>query len=115
MGDVEKFNIKRKAISEELGKLSNNGKNKLDPIVVCPKFRAMADTERAMVTYMTNNKDWCSIPDDAIKTVKASSVRSAEYAKKACEAAAIAKKAQDQAAQGGSALSAPQKLPQGPL
>ena len=113
--DVAKFGAKRNTISEELNKLSNHGKEKMDPVVVCPKFTRLAAVEKEMLNYLVTNKDWCLVPDEAIKSMRENQAKSASYASRACEAAKEAKKAQEQAAQGIGGLPNLQKLPEGPL
>jgi hypothetical protein len=73
-----------------------------------------------MLAYMTKNKDWCQIPDDAIANLKASHAKSAEFGGKACTVAAQVEKMKKQAAQAQQqqqAGGAPQEqpLPSGPL
>jgi hypothetical protein len=73
-----------------------------------------------MLAYMTKNKDWCQIPDDAIAQLKISHAKSVAFGGKACTVAAQIKKMKSQAAQaaqqaGPGGAPAEQPLPAGPL
>jgi len=79
-----------------------------------PKLRALVAVERELVAYLTKNKEWCGVPDEAFQNISASSGKSTKVAEQACKVAAQMKKAQEQQASG--ALNSPQtKLPAGPL
>lgn len=113
--DIGNLTKKRQAIIDQLNHLAKGGKNQLDPIAACPKLRALVAAEHDLVAYLTKNKDWCAVPDDAMRNITASTAKSGGVANQACAAAAQMKKAQEQQATGG--LNAPpgQKLPTGPL
>ncbi|HYP56834.1 MAG TPA: hypothetical protein VEQ35_00935 [Beijerinckia sp.] len=114
--DIGNLNKKRQGVIEQLNALATKGgKKQLDPVASCPKLRNLVAVEHELVAYLTKNKDWCSIPDDAIENIKATSGKSAAIANQACTIAAQMKKAQQQQQAGG--LNAPQgqKLPTGPL
>jgi hypothetical protein len=107
---------KRQGIIDQLNNLAqaNGAKKQLDPVAACPKLRALVAAERELVAYLTKNKEWCSVPDQAVQNISASSGNSSKIANQACTAAAQMKKAQEQQAAG--MLNAPQqKLPAGPL
>ena len=55
--------------------------------------------EDAMLAYMTKNKDWCQIPDDAINQLKETHAKSVAFGGKACTVAAQMEKMKKQAAQ----------------
>ena len=105
---------KRQGVIDELNKLAQGGKKQLDPVASCPKLRALVAVERELVAYLTKNKDWCAVPDEAFQNISASTGKSGKVANQACTVAAKMKKAQEQQASG--ALNVPQpKLPAGPL
>ncbi|MGH6853094.1 MAG: hypothetical protein ACREDJ_07875 [Methylocella sp.] len=112
--DIGALTKKRQGIIDELNKLAQGGKKQLDPVASCPKLRALVAVEHELLVYLTKNKDWCAVPDEAFQNVSASNGKSRKVADKACAVAAQMKKAQEQQASG--ALSGPQqKLPAGPL
>lgn len=113
--DIANLTKKRQAIIDQLNHLAKGSKNELDPIASCPKLRALVATEKELVGYLTKNKDWCSVPDEAFENISTSSARTIGVANQACKVAAQMKKAQEQ--QATDALRAPpgQKLPSGPL
>jgi hypothetical protein len=111
--DIGALSRKRQGIIDQLNHLAQGGKKQLDPIASCPKLRALVAAEKELVTYLTKNKDWCQVPDEALKNISASAGNSAKIANQACTVAEQMKKAQEQQAAG--ALNAQQKLPSGPL
>lgn len=112
--DIGKLTKKRQGIIDQLNQLSGGGKKQLDPIAACPKLRALSAAEKELLAYLTKNKDWCSVPDEAFQNITASVAKSGKVASQACTVADKMKKAQEQQAAG--ALNAPQqKLPAGPL
>ena len=90
--------------------------HQVDPAVFCAKSGGLNSTENALIGYMVKNKDWCSIPDDAINQLKDNHAKSVSFAARACSVAAQRRKIEEQQAQGGGA-GAPQAqpLPAGPL
>ncbi len=112
--DIGALTKKRQGILDQLNKLAQGGKKQLDPVTSCPKLRALVAVEHELVVYLTKNKDWCSVPDEAFQNISASTDKSGKVANQACAVAAKMKKAQEQQASG--ALNVPQqKLPAGPL
>ena len=112
--DIGALTKKRQGVIDELNKLAQGGKKQLDPIASCPKLRALVAVEHELLAYLTKNKDWCAVPDEAFQNISASTGKSGKVANQACTVAAKMKKAQEQQASG--ALNAPQpKLPAGPL
>ncbi|HEY4847323.1 MAG TPA: hypothetical protein VIH87_05880 [Methylocella sp.] len=112
--DIGALTKKRQGILDQLNKLAQGGKKQLDPVASCPKLRALVAVERELLAYLTKNKDWCAVPDEAFQNISASTGKSGKVANQACTVAAQMKKAQEQQASG--ALNAPQpKLPAGPL
>ena len=121
-GDLQKLAARREAAMKGINELvaASKGK-KLDPEAFCVRSRPLNGAEEAMLAYMTKNKDWCQIPDDAIANLKASHAKSVEFGGKACNVAAQVEKMKKQAAQAQQqqqqAGGAPQvqPLPAGPL
>jgi hypothetical protein len=112
--DIGALTKKRQGIIDQLTQLAQGGKKQLDPIAACPKLRALVAVERELLAYLTKNKDWCAVPDEAFQNISASTGKSGKVANQACTVAAKMKKAQEQQASG--ALNVPQpKLPAGPL
>jgi hypothetical protein len=113
--DIGALTKKRQDIIDQLNQLATKGgKKQLDPVASCPKLRALVAVEHELVTYLTKNKEWCAVPDEALQNISASTGKSGKVANQACTVAAKMKKAQEQQASG--ALNVPQpKLPAGPL
>jgi hypothetical protein len=112
--DIGTLSKKRQDILDQLNKLAQGGKKQLDPIASCPKLRALVAVEHQLLAYVTKNKDWCAVPDEAFQNISQSTGKSSKVANQACTIAAKMKKAQQQQASG--ALNVPQpKLPAGPL
>ncbi|HUB63704.1 MAG TPA: hypothetical protein VL996_04545 [Methylocella sp.] len=112
--DIGVLTKKRQGIIDQLNQLAEGGKKQLDPVAACPKLRALVAAERELLAYLTKNKEWCGVPDEAFQNITASSGKSRKVASQACTVAEKMKKAQEQQAAG--VLNAPQqKLPAGPL
>lgn len=112
--DIGALTKKRQGIIDQLNKLAQGGKKQLEPVAACPKLRALVAVEHELLAYLTKNKDWCAVPDEAFQNISASTGKSGKVANQACTVAAKMKKAQEQQASG--ALNVPQpKLPAGPL
>ena len=80
----------------------------------CPKLKALVGVEREVLAYLTKNKEWCNVPDEAVANISASAEKSNAVAGQACKIAAQVKKQQEQQAT-GAGLPPAQKLPSGPL
>lgn len=113
--DIGALTKKRQSIIDQLNKLAkgDGGKKQLDPVASCPKLRALVAAEHELLAYLTKNKDWCSVPDEALQNISTSQSNSSKVANQACTAAAQMKKAQEQQAAGLNAQQ--QRLPAGPL
>ena len=112
--DIGALTKKRQGVIDELNKLAQGGKKQLDPVASCPKLRALVAVEHELLAYLTKNKDWCAVPDEAFQSISVSAGKSGKVANQACTVAAKMKQAQEQQAKG--ALNVPQpKLPAGPL
>jgi hypothetical protein len=115
--DIGALTKKRQGIIDQLNQLAkgaNGAKKQLDPIASCPKLRALVAAERELIAYLTKNKDWCAVPDQALENLSAGNANSNKIATQACTAAAQMKKMQEQQASGALGA-AQQKLPAGPL
>ncbi|HTV32781.1 MAG TPA: hypothetical protein VME69_06720 [Methylocella sp.] len=112
--DIGTLTRKRQNLIDQLTQLTQGGKKQLDPVASCPKLRALVSVEQELLAYLTKNKEWCQVPDEALQNISASGGKTTKIANQACTVAEQMKKAQEQQAQG--ALNAPQqKLPAGPL
>jgi hypothetical protein len=111
--DLGALTKKRQGIIDELNQLAQGGKKQLDPVASCPKLRALVAAERDLVAYLSKNKEWCAVPDEAFQNISAAAGKTSKVANQACTVAEQIKKAQEQQAAG--ALNAQQKLPAGPL
>jgi hypothetical protein len=110
--DLGKLMQRREAIIQELNAAAKATQGKLDPTGACPKLRKLSGLETELIAYMTKNKEWCAIPDNAIENASGGHTKTAQTANQACTIAAQIKKAQEQQANGGAG---PTKLPAGPL
>jgi hypothetical protein len=115
--DFAKLQGAREAQVKSLNALSRGGKAKIDPGQACPRLRSLAASERTLLDYMVKNKDWCSVPDQAIDTLRKTAARTGQIAAQACNVAVQMKKAraaaEAQARNGGG--SQVQRMPAGPL
>lgn len=114
-GDIGKLQQKRETYISALNRITKAGKGKLDPIAACPQLRSLSTIEGQILDYMTKNQNWCDIPDTVIENVKEGRQKTASFAGQACKFAAQARKAQQQAAQGGGGAPQAPRLPTGPL
>lgn len=74
---------------EQKGKaLQAAGKKKADPQTLCPLFRAYVAAEVKWVKFLTDNKDWCQIPAEAVQQASASVKKTAATRDKICQVAA---------------------------
>lgn len=118
--DMVKFQARRNSAVAQINQIAGKGK-KIDPVAACPRFRNLAAVEGQMKAWMLKNKDWCSIPDDVIDSMKAGFARTPVIVGQACNAAAQVgrMKAQARQQQQQARTGAPQqpgiKLPSGPL
>ncbi|VFU09366.1 conserved exported hypothetical protein [Methylocella tundrae] len=112
--DIASLTKKRQVVIDDLNRLAKGSKNQLDPVASCPKLKALVGAERELLAYLTKNKEWCSVPDNALENITLSAQKSGSVAAQACKIAAQVtqmKKAQEQ----GGGLPQGQKLPAGPL
>ena len=116
--DLARLSKARESQLESLNGIIKASKgHQVDPAVFCSRSGGLNSAENALISYMEKNKDWCSIPDDAIGQLKANHVKSVSFAARACSVAAQRKKMEQQQAQGGGGAGAPPQaqLPTGPL
>jgi len=112
--DLQKLAQQREAQLALINYLVKSAHGKqLDPAVFCAKSAGLNAAENAMIAYMSKNKDWCQVPDEALAQLKANHVKSAAFSARACAVAAQMKKVKEQQAQGGAPQVQP--LPTGPL
>jgi len=112
--DMQKLAQVRNAELQKVNDFAKAAHGKpLDPEAFCVKSGGLLRAEQALISYMEKNKDWCSIPDEAIKNLKEGHAKNAGFNAKACSVAAKVKKMKEQAAQGGGPMAQP--LPAGPL
>ncbi len=114
--DVGALMKKRLDKMAELNANAKANKGKLDPVVGCVKLKALVAVDREIEAYFKKNKEWCSIPDEAMTNMTADVEKTGAVATQACTIVEKMKKAQEQqAAGGGLAGEQAQKLPTGPL
>ena len=111
--DMMKFQERRQASIESINKIVAAGKGKIDPVASCPKLRSLVAVEAEMRAWMIKQKDWCSIPDQVIESMKEGTGKTSLIADRACAAAAQMRRQQQSPAGGGAAPA--MKLPTGPL
>jgi hypothetical protein len=115
--DFQKLSERRMAQIQALNNLGKAGKGKMDPTAACATSKRLVAVENEMAGYMTKNKEWCNIPDQALDGFKQAAAKTRGFSGQACTAAAKMKQMmeqqREQAASGG--MGAPPKLPAGPL
>ena len=111
--DIGNLSKRRMDVIQSLNKIAkSSAKGQLDPALSCPKLRELAVAEKALLDYLSKNKDWCMVPDEAIMNLGKSYQHSVQIAGKACAFAEQEKKAQQAGSDPGLGG---QKLPTGPL
>jgi hypothetical protein len=114
--DMQKLGQARNAEMQKVTEFAKSFHGKpMDPVQFCAKSAGLIRAGAAMLAYMEKNKDWCSIPDEAIASFKTSQAKNASFNARACSVAAQVKKMKEQAAQGGGGGPQAQPLPAGPL
>jgi hypothetical protein len=107
----QKILQERQGIVQQINKLTDGGKKKqMDPRSACTVFSKLVTNGDAGQKWMTDNKDWCQIPDQIVEGFSKDHKRSQEIKGQACQAAAKmaemekrAKQQAQQAQQGGMA------------
>jgi hypothetical protein len=110
--EMKKIRDKHDAVVASLNTIKKSGK--LDAEAACPKLRVLTSIENEWLAYMTKNKDWCSIPDDALTNMETNKSKTAAFAGQACSVAVKNKKMREEQAAGGGQQQQ-LKLPAGPL
>ena len=116
--DLGALAAKRSVINAQLEANKKSHGGKIDPVLACPQLKALAAAQGAVASYMTKNKDWCSLPDELVTKTGESQAQIAGFAVKACGMVAKIKQMQaQQAAQAQTQASQipALKLPAGPL
>ena len=122
-GDLQAHLGQRKAIAE---RLSAGGNKKIDAKMACAGFNQLVQNGTTLITWATNNKDWCQIPDSFIESIKVDHLKATQIRGKACGVAAKQTEMEKQAKNGGGpgggggllgggGLSGAQQVPQGAL
>ncbi|MFG1360214.1 hypothetical protein [Xanthobacter pseudotagetidis] len=89
MADCQSDATAARAALEDSGKaLGAATKRKADPQTLCPLFRAYVTAETRWNKFLVDNKDWCQVPEEAIKASSASLKKSAGVRDQVCQAAA---------------------------
>lgn len=107
----QKILQERQNLVQQINKLTEGGKKKqIDPRSACTVFSKLVTNGSAGQKWMTDNKDWCQIPDQVVEGFTKDHQRSQEIKGQACGAAAKmaemekrAKQKAQQAQQGGMA------------
>lgn len=112
--DFQKFIGQREAAIQRI-----NGFNKKRPTAqaACAAFNNLSGSEGRLIKWMTDNKEWCQVPDQMLEQLKQANGQTQKVRGQACTAAK--REAQGQAA-GGAPRGAPPpgagvRLPQGAL
>jgi hypothetical protein len=105
----QKILQERQGLIQQINKLTEGGKKKkLDPRAACSVFTKLVTNGNAGEKWMTDNKDWCQIPDQVVEGFAKDHKASQNIKGQACQAAAKmaemekrAKQQAQQAKQGG--------------
>jgi hypothetical protein len=102
----QKILQERQGLIQQINKLTSSGKNKqIDPRAACSIFTKLVTNGTAGQKWMTDNKDWCQIPDQLVQSFAEDHKRSQQFKGQACGAAAkmaeMEKRAKQQQTQQG--------------
>jgi hypothetical protein len=129
----QKILAERNSLGEQLNKMgkSKDGKKKqLDARAACPVFTKLVSNGEAGLKWMTENKDWCQIPDSVLENFTQAHKQIQTVKGQACQMAAkineMEKKAKQAAQQqqqqggargllGGGGLTGSYSMPKGAL
>ena len=118
----QKILQERQNLIQQINKLSNGKKKQVDPRAACTVFSKLVVNGNAGQKWMTDNKDWCQIPDQVGENLKQEHAKVKELRAQACQAAAKFEQMQKQARQQqqngnpfGGGLTGQYKMPQGAL
>ncbi len=100
----QKILAERQSLIQQINKLTEGGKKKkLDPRAACSVFTKLVTNGNAGEKWMTDNKDWCQIPDQVVEGFAKDHKASQNIKGQACQAAAkmaeMEKRAKQQAQQ----------------
>jgi adenine-specific DNA methylase len=85
----QKILQERQNLVQQINKLTSGGKKKqIDPRSACTVFSKLVTNGNAGQKWMTDNKDWCQIPDQVVEGFTKDHQRSQEIKGQACQAAA---------------------------
>jgi hypothetical protein len=113
--DIATLNNKRQGFMEKLNVIAKATKGKLDPVASCPVLRSLVKAETDLLGYLSSNKNWCNVPDEAVDNLKKADLKTQGFATQACNIAEQVKKQKQQAASNTNLGVEAQKLPAGPL
>lgn len=110
--DGQKILIERQGLIKQISALTGGGekgkKKQIDPRAACSIFTKLVTNGNAGTKWMTDNKDWCQIPDQVVQNFDQDHKKAQEFKGQACGAAAKlaemekkAKQAAQQQQQGG--------------
>ena len=127
----QKILQERQSLVQQINKLTEGGKKKqIDPRAACTIFSKLVVNGTAGQKWMTDNKDWCQIPDQVLQNFSQAHKQLQTVKGQACQAAAkmneMEKKAKQAAAQqqqqgggrgllGGGGLTGSYSMPKGAL
>ena len=121
--DVQKILLERKGLVERIS--ATGSKKKMDAQEACGLFGKLVANGTAAVKWLDANKQWCQVPDEFDKGVRADHNRAVSIKGKACAAASQQAAMQKRAKEGGGGdgsgllggggLSGSFKIPQGAL
>ncbi|MGO4387305.1 hypothetical protein AB4Y85_07185 [Microvirga sp. 2YAF29] len=102
--DGQKILMERQNLIKQVQSLTGGGKKKqVDPRAACTVFTKLVTNGAAGTKWMTDNKDWCQIPDQVVENFGQDHKRAQDFKGQACGAAAkmaeMEKRAKQQAAQ----------------
>ena len=102
--DGQKILQERQGLIQQVNKLTEGGKKKqIDPRAACSIFTKLVANGNAGEKWMTENKDWCQIPDQVVENFGQDHKRAQDFKGQACGAAAkmaeMEKRAKQQAQQ----------------
>jgi hypothetical protein len=112
--DMMRLKTKYEGVAKSLGQLKRKD-GKIDAAVACPKLRVMASIDAEWIAYLTKNKNWCNVPDEALASMEERKKHDTAYTGQACNVAAQMKKMQEQQAAGAAQAQPQVRLPAGPL
>ncbi|MCA3650157.1 MAG: hypothetical protein IOB85_07010 [Methylobacterium sp.] len=82
--DFQKLSGERQAAIE---RINNFGKKRPTAEVACSAFNTLSGVEARFIKWMTENKDWCQIPEDFIAQLKGANGATLQARGQVCTAA----------------------------